>query len=81
MSFWTKWDRHEVMFKKMTILVFSRLIIVTHQHRHKTMGFHCDVKNKTYVCFVLNIFIHLPNSLKLNIASRFVRNYNLNTYK
>ncbi len=36
-----------------------------------------------YLCsnIVLNIFIHLPHSLKLNTGSRFVRNYNLNTYK
>ncbi len=30
---------------------------------------------------VLNIFIHLPNSLKLITGSRLVRKYNLNTYK
>ncbi len=29
--------------------------------------------------FVLNIFIHLPNSLKLITGSRLVRQYNLNT--
>ncbi len=34
-----------------------------------------------YDCFVFNIFIHLPNRIKLNTGSRFVRNYNLNTYK
>ncbi len=33
------------------------------------------------ISIVLNIFSHLPNSLKLNTDSRFVRNYNLNTYK
>ncbi len=33
------------------------------------------------VSFVLNIFIHIPNSLKLITGSRLVRKYNLNTYK
>ncbi len=36
---------------------------------------------KRMVGFILNIFIHLPNSLKLIIGSRSVRKYNLNTYK
>ncbi len=30
---------------------------------------------------VLNIFIHMPNSLKLITGLRLMRKYNLNTYK